>query len=183
MSSNTKELYLSIIDQTVFRQYLRHLFIFPFKDISYAVDALHNLRTGLSRTLQQYPFLAGTVKVADASSGVLKATYPEPIRQDYGDIMLSTSHALAANAKFDYYTLEKAGFPPAMLPAFAFCPIGLRNHAGLDDPYAKLGASAAKGYRIPIMCAQATFIPGGLVLSVYAHHSVVDGGAVDKIYE
>lgn len=70
-----------------------------------------------------------------------------------------------------------------MLPAHVFCPIGLRDHAGLEDPHAENCTSAAKGYRIPIMCAQATFIPGGLVLSVYAHHNVVDGGAMDKIYE
>lgn len=142
MSSTTKEFHLSIIDQTVFRQYLRHLFVFPFPDISYADDALHSLRTGLFRTLQQYPFLAGNVKT---TNGVLTAMYSEPIRPDYGDIMLTNSFALAGNASFAYDALEMAGFPPAMLPPYAFCPIELRNHAGLDDPYAMLGVSAAKG--------------------------------------
>lgn len=183
MNSITKDLHLSAIDQSVYRQYVRHLHIFPFPDVSYADDALHALRTGLSSTLREYPFLAGTLKVPDLSTGLLKATCPDPIRRDYGNIMLTASFALAATRKFDYHALEEAGFPPAMLPAYAFCPPGLRNHAGLDDPYAETSASAAKGYRIPIMCAQATFIPGGLVLSLYAHHSVVDGCAIIKLYE
>jgi hypothetical protein len=183
MNSTTKDLHLSVVDQSVYRQYIRHLHIFPFPDFAYVDEALHALRTGLSSTLRQYPFLAGTLKVPDPSTGLLKATYPNPISPDYGDVMLTASFALAANSKFDYCALEEAGFPPAMLPAYAFCPLELRNHAGLDDPYAETSAGAAKGYRIPIMCAQATFIPGGLVLSVYAHHSVVDGGAMIKVYE
>jgi BAHD acyltransferase len=64
----TKELHLSVIDQTVYRQNIRHLLIFPFPDISYADDALHAVRAGLSLALHHYPFLAGTIK-ADHQQG------------------------------------------------------------------------------------------------------------------
>jgi hypothetical protein len=134
-------------------------------------------------TLHQYSFLAGTLKVSDLSTDLLRATYPNPIRRDYVDVMFAVSFALAVNQTFDYRALEEAGFLLATLAAYGFCPLGLRKHAGLDDPYAQTSARAAKGYRIPIMCAQATFIPGGLVLSVYAHHSIVDGGAMTKLCE
>jgi BAHD acyltransferase len=178
----TKELHLSVIDQTVYRQYIKHLLIFPFPDISYADDVLHALRGGLSLALHHYPFLAGTLK-ADPSTGKLKASYPDPVRRDHGDILMTASYAMAANTKFNYGAMKSAGFPPAMLPSHAFCPLGLRNHAGLEDPYAEKGASATNGYGIPIMSAQATFVPSGMVMSIYTHHSAVDGGALDTLYE
>ena len=86
-----------------------------------------------------------------------------------------------ANHKYDYLVIERKGYLPAMLPFHAFCPLNLRDHPGLEDPYAANGASASKkGFPIPIFSAQATFIPGGLVLSTYWHHSVLDAMAFDQ---
>jgi hypothetical protein len=183
MTSPTKELYLSVIDQTICRQYCRHLLIFPLPNSSLANDALWQLRTGLPLTIQQLPFLAGTLLVPDVSTGIMQATYPDPVQPDCGDISLIASHDFAKNPEFAYETMEAEGFPAAMLPAYAFCPTSLRNHPGLDDPYAQTSAKATKGIAVPVMGAQATLIPGGMVLSVYIHHSVMDGVGFDKLYE
>jgi hypothetical protein len=143
---STKELHLSIVDQTTFRQYIRSLYIFPFPEISRADDAIHALRTSLSLALRHYPHLAGALEVPDRTTGYLEAIYPNPVRSNHGDIMLSASFALLTNPSFDYCIMEEEGFPPAMLPAYAFCPLGLQNRAGLEHPYGENGASAARGY-------------------------------------
>lgn len=149
----------------------------------FAEAALQHLHARLSLTIQELPFLAGTVMVHDLSTGILKATYRDPPCSDQGDIILEASHASATDSRYNYETIRAAGFPPAMLPASAFCPIGLKNHPGLDDAYAhkRDSATATKGVPVPVMRAQATFIPGGLVLSVYTHHSVIDGAGSDTI--
>ncbi|KAF2827080.1 hypothetical protein CC86DRAFT_406308 [Ophiobolus disseminans] len=179
----SKELHLSIVDQCTFRKYIKDLFVFPFPDISRADDALHALRTGLSLTLRHYPHMAGTLIVPDLSRGYLKATYPDPVSPDHGNMMLAASFDQAANPQFDYRIMEKEGFPPAMLPPNLLCPTGLQNHPGLGHPYAETGTGATMGYAIPVMRAQATFIPGGLVLSVYGHHGVLDGIAFDLFFK
>lgn len=168
----TKELHLSVIDRTMIRAYIKQLMIFPFPNSTHTDEALRNIRTGLSLTVQQLPFLAGTLVVDDLNIHNLKATYPEPPRPNEGDIILIASHALENNARFSYYTMEAMGFPPVMLPEHEFCPEGLRYPA-----------SGTFGVPIPIMMSQATFIPGGLVLSVYTHHTVVDGSGVDVVYK
>jgi hypothetical protein len=153
MTSPTKELYLSVIDQTICRQYCRHLLVFPFPDPSLASDALRKLRTGLSLTIQKLPFLAGTLLVPDLSTGIMQGTYPDPVRPNYGEIILTASHDFANDPKFAYETMEAEGFPAAMLPAYAFCPAALINHPGLDNPYAQTSAKATKGIAIPVMGA------------------------------
>lgn len=183
MTSTVKEIHLSVLDQSIYRQYEKNLVIFPFEDISNADAAIKALRTGLSSAFYQLPFLAGTLKLSDPSPGLLRAFYSIPTRRDHGDAMLTTSMALATHPEFDYTVMERSGFPPAMLPSSAFCPLGLRSHAGLEHPYAEGSADAARGYRLPIMCSQATFIPGGLVLSVYTHHSVVDWKGIVRLLE
>lgn len=144
MSTATKELHLSLMDQPIFRQYIRHLLIFPFPDNLYADNALYALRQRLSLTLQQHSFLARTVKVLDLTTGILKASYPDPIRPDYGDVMLTASFAVAANSKYDLSYPRRSRPPTSYVACALFCPIGLRNHAGLEDPHAENCASAAK---------------------------------------
>ncbi|KAF2820870.1 hypothetical protein CC86DRAFT_386904 [Ophiobolus disseminans] len=180
--TTTTELYLSIIDQTIGRRYIQHLHIFPFPNPEFGELALRALRAGLSLTIQQLPFLAGTLK-ADESTGSMQASYPTDIQPDHGATMLTVDHTFATDPAFAYATMEAQGFPLSMLPPRTFCPQALRNLPGLDHPYAATSALASNGHCIPFMSAQATSIPGGLVLSVYMHHTVVDGTAVGRIYD
>lgn len=78
MAGPTKELHLSVIDQTLCRQYIQNLQIFPFPEISFAEAALQHLHARLSLTIQELPLLTGTVMVHDLSTGILKVTYRDP---------------------------------------------------------------------------------------------------------
>lgn len=91
---------------------------------------------------------------------------------------------MATDSKFDYTVMKRAGFPPAMLPSSAFCPFHLRSHPGLEHPDANaIVANAGTGFALPMLCAQATFIPGGLVLGVYVHHSIIDGSGINRLLD
>ncbi|KAF2790997.1 hypothetical protein K505DRAFT_327196 [Melanomma pulvis-pyrius CBS 109.77] len=183
MTANSRDLHLSILDQTMLRQYVRNLLIFPFPDPSHTEAATNALRTGFSATLHQFPFLAGTIKQSDSPSTRLSLQYPEHIPPELVSRIFNSDFDLAANLIFHYDTLREGGMPPSRLPSDVFCPKVLRSHPGLDDPCAEGITSFAKGYPIPVIAAQANFIPGGLILSVYTHHSVVDGTGIARLYQ
>lgn len=172
-----KEPHLSIMDQNTYRKYIRNLFMFPFPDLCHANEALFAFR--------HYPHLAGTVIVPYEydSNGHLEATYSDPVTPYHVDCMLTASFAQATNPAFDYRTMEKEGFPPAMLPSYLLCPLGLQNYPGIEHPYAEYGSTATMGHAIPIVSAQATFVSHGLILSVYLFHGAVDGGAADLFFK
>lgn len=183
MLTNSKELYLSILDQTILRVYVRHLLIFPFPDPSHADTATDALQAGFAAVLHQIPFLAGTIEQLDPQSGRLALRYYEHIPLELVSRIFSKNSHLSTNLNFDYEVLRKEGAPPLRLPSDVFCPNLLKRHPGLDDPFAEGITSFTKGRPIPVFAAQANFIPGGLILSVYAHHSVLDGTGILRLYQ
>ena len=181
MESESSILELSRLDQTVLRVYVRQLLIFPFPDPTLRRVAQTVLAAGFLATVRQFPFLAGTVEVADSETGVLKVHYPKFV--DEGAVgQILTANELDLDT-LDYQTLREAGFPPSSLPADLLCPSILISHPGIDDQYAEVLTTFSKGQPIPIFAAQLNFVPGGLILSAYTHHSVVDGTGIAKIYE
>ena len=90
---------------------------------------------------------------------------------------------VVTNPEFQYEFLAKQYFSPNLLPACVFCP----KHPGLDDGdlYAERMTSFCSGKgekgRLPAFACQATFIPGGLVLSVWFYHAIVDGAGNARI--
>lgn len=187
MFEHQKEHYLSFLDQQPhIRNFGRHLTIFPFPDARCADQAVAALRNGLAAMLDRFPSLAGVIHPPDAGSGNLKLTYSL-----YSDSaheaqrILNQSYAVAMHPRFLYNTLLHKHFDPSCFPAEVFCPALLRLHPGLDDndPYATATTSFAKRIPLPVMAAQATFIPGGLVLSTWVHHCVADGAGSRKMFE
>ncbi|KAF2022923.1 hypothetical protein EK21DRAFT_119251 [Setomelanomma holmii] len=141
--ANYEELKLFVIDQTIYRMYLRHLLVSPFPGESVANNALRALCTGLASTIQDYPVLAGTLQVPNPSTGIIKAKHPENIDVDLVYSRFDVGYALFG--VFDYEVMKAKGFPPTMLPGHVFCPSMLRKHLGLNDAYAEKPADAAKG--------------------------------------
>jgi len=180
--ASTKKLHLSILNQTTYRRYIRDLIILPFPDISRSDDALRALRAGLSLRFFTIHILAGSL-ITNPAMSFLEATYPDPLPFNVGDIMLVSNDAYAADPELDYHAMEKEGFPPSRLPSRKVCPLSLQKHPGLSDSYAKACTDPTHGVPIPILRAQAPFVPRGLILSVYWHHSVVDGAAIDLLFE
>lgn len=181
MTTATKTLDLTRIDQAVLRVYVRQLLIFPFPDATSRQEAGAVLTAGLLATFKQFPFLAGTVEQTDPTIGALKVRYPQTVNCELASKLL-TANGLD-DTELNYESLVEAGIPPVGLPADVLCPFAMRSHPGIDDPYAEVLTTFAKGQPIPVFAAQMNFIPGGLILSAYTHHSVIDGTGIAKIYQ
>ncbi|KAJ4992449.1 trichothecene 3-o-acetyltransferase [Stagonosporopsis vannaccii] len=183
MAAKHEQLELSRLDQTVLRVYVRHLLIFPFIEDSPATrsNARAVLTGGLLATLRQFPFLAGTVKVKDIETGELTVKYPKNIDSNIASQMLTVKDCDLDS--LEYRTLCEDGVPPSRLPADTLCPSGLVSHPGLEDQYAEGLTTFARRQSLPVFATQINSVPGGLILSAYTHHSVVDGTGIAKIYE
>ncbi|KAA8617641.1 Transferase domain containing protein [Pyrenophora tritici-repentis] len=185
--SGQKELELSFIDQQPhIRVYGRYYVIFPFPGRKIENAAINALRTGFKEVLRRYPYLAGTVDMPDASSGQLRVLYPDPINNidKEAERVFTASNYSAKDPTFDYNKLQKDSFLPEDLPAKVFCPKLVKYHPGLDDgdPFAEHATSMRKG-PLPVFATQASFIPKGLVLSVWFYHAVTDGNGNARILE
>jgi BAHD acyltransferase len=187
MATNEKELELSFLDrQPHFRVYGRYLAFFPFPDVAYAEVAVKALRAGLAETLTRFPYLAGTVGLDDSIDQRLQILYSDPLdTETEASRILSINLDVATSPNYNYNELEEAGFPALDLPSAIICPGLLKDHPGLDegDRFAEKSATLQKGIPLPPFAAQATFIPGGLVLSVWFYHAVSDGTGQARIQE
>ncbi|KAF2185590.1 hypothetical protein K469DRAFT_726702 [Zopfia rhizophila CBS 207.26] len=178
-------LHLSITDQVAVRAYIRNLLIFPFPDPNQAEDAIRVLKDGLQVTLSQLPYLAGTLGPADPQAGKIPLSYTD----DIPDISTLFDYSVGKDSlKWiqenwpNYEELREAGMPPSMFPGKTFAPRSLRNLDGMESTIAE-GKATFNGFAVPVMGTQAFFIPGGLVLSIYVHHSVVDGTGLSVFYK
>jgi hypothetical protein len=71
--------------------------------------------------------------------------------------------------------------PPSALKSEMFVPEDLANYPGIPrDGEGKVDFDKSDA---PAMRVQAFFIPGGLVLSMYMHHSVFDFAGVTLFWE
>ncbi|RMZ68044.1 trichothecene 3-o-acetyltransferase [Pyrenophora seminiperda CCB06] len=185
-ASGHKELELSFIDQQPhIRVYNRSYIIFHFPDLKLADAATGALHTGFKEVLKQYPYLAGTVGMPDISSERLQVLYPDPINIDAETTrVFTTSFDAAHNGQFNYDKLARCSFLPEHLPASVFCPKLVKYHPGLDDgDHFGIQATSLRKGPLPAFATQASFIPNGLVLSLWLYHAVSDGAGTARILE
>lgn len=186
MSGSWQQLHLSFLDQQPhIRVYARLFLFFPFPNLEHAVFAIDALRRGLVATLHKLPYLAGSISLPDPSKGHLQVIYNgDTVDVDISTIFSATLEA-AHNSQYDYNELVADGFSSLQLPMDVFCPETLQYHPALDDgdPFAERMTTFSKGLPLPVFAAQATFIPGGIVLSMWQHHSVADGIGLMRLYE
>ncbi|EMD67330.1 hypothetical protein COCSADRAFT_82931 [Bipolaris sorokiniana ND90Pr] len=186
MSENEKELNLSFLDrQSHIRIYGRYYIVFPFPDTKHANEAIDSLRMGFEEVLKRFPYLAGTINMPFIASDCLQVLFPDSIDPEEEAARVFTVNLdETANTDYHYYALERTYFSPENLPAKVFCPALIKNHPGLDDddPYAERMTNLKRG-PLPAFAAHATFIPGGLVLSVWFHHAITDGAGNARILE
>lgn len=153
-----------------------------FADQNNAEAAIQALDNGLHLTLQKFPFLAGILSLAGDSSGRLQLQYPANI-MDPGMTkgLFSAKQILVDDFHQSYEELKKAGMPPSAFKSATFLPDDFANWEGV--PANGEGLCNFELSDVPVMRAQACFIPGGLVMSVYVHHSVLDFHGISTFWE
>jgi len=156
---------LSIWDQTSLRSYMRIALCFPFDDRRRPEAAAH-IRLSLDRLAGQRPEFAGALDVGclGAREGlVLLRTSPkDQIPAEVVD--LSDDFAYAS-----YDDLRRAEFPPAAFVHERFAMPSMPTEEG--------------GRTIPVSTIKAFFIRGGLLLSIFLHHSIADGDCLRMFVE
>ncbi|KAF1940952.1 trichothecene 3-O-acetyltransferas-like protein [Clathrospora elynae] len=181
--ARTKSFHLSCLDQNVVRVYTQTLSIFPFPDHNNAEAAIQALGAGLRLTLQRFPFLAGTLTLADREAGTLALKYPVQVSDDKLNCMFRFKQILFHETTFPhtYEQLKRDGMPPSAFKSVMFVPEDLANYPGV--PLSGEGKVDFDKSDAPAMRLQAFFIPGGLVLSMYMHHSVLDFSGVTTFWQ
>jgi hypothetical protein len=175
----TKELHLSVVDQNTVRVYIQLFLIFPFPDSKQVDSAVRALADGLQVTLEFFPFLAGTLRLADSKSGKLSLTYPAEIPDVLSSGLLKSKQL--PRFRHTYEQLKRDGMPPSAITSQVFCPEDLHNFSGI--PFDGEGIVDFAKSDAPVMRIHAFFIEGGLVLGLYTHHSVMDFSGMNSFWE
>ncbi|KAF1834945.1 hypothetical protein BDW02DRAFT_620534 [Decorospora gaudefroyi] len=181
--ARTKSFHLTCLDQNVVRVYIQTLCIFPFPNQNHAEAAIHALGTGLRLTLKKFPFLAGTLRLADRKTGKLALDYPIEVSDDDMNRMFRSKQIPFNETTFphSYEQLKRDGMPPSAFKGDIFVPEDLANYVGV--PRNGEGKIDFDKSDAPAMRVQAFFIPGGLVLSMYTNHSVSDFSGITAFWQ
>ena len=169
---------LSAVDQNTVRVYTQVFLIFPFPDINQLEAAIAALTGGLRRTLEHYPFLAGTLSLADDDSGKVVLSYPTELP----DLVASGLYRSKIINDFpEYKELKQRGMPPEEFTGRRLLPDDFSRYPGVPTDGEGL-VDFENGNKAPVMRIQANFTPGGLVLAVYTHHSVMDCSGINTFW-
>jgi len=153
-----------------------------FPDQNNAEAAIQALDDGLCLTLQKFPFLAGVLSLAGDGSGRLQLQYPADLTdRSLTKGLFGAKQILVDDFPHPYETLKKAGMPPSAFKSATFLPDDFANWQGV--PANGEGICDFEVSDAPVMRVQACFIPGGLVLSIYVHHSVLDFHGISTFWE
>lgn len=179
----TEQLHLTALDQNAVRVYTQALLIFPFPDHTQADAATAALSAGLREALREFPFLAGTLSLSDPETGKLTLTYPAPAADPERSCLFASKHVPFDTVDFPYTyeQLKSEGMPPRAFKGEIFRPDDLLKYPGI----APNGEGIVDFQRsdAPVMRVQANFIPGGLVLSIYVHHTVMDCAGINTFWK
>lgn len=156
--------------------------ISQFPDQNEAEAAIKALSDGLRLTLQRFPFLAGTLSLANHESGRLGLSYPTRISNADMRKLLRSKQIPYDKQTFPhtYEQLRRDGMPSSAFHAHMFVPDDFADFPGIPE----FGEGQVDFTRsdAPAMRVQACFIPGGLVLSMYIHHSILDCSGVTTFW-
>ena len=144
---------LSPFDQIMMACYVRVILCFPTPNTS---DAVQSLECGIGQTMNQLPYLKGSVKKA-ANSRTL--WYPPNPAVTSGKVSTVDLPDLS------YPELEARSMPMSALDE-TFCPVAFQ----VADPSSK----------VPIVAFQITVVSGGIFLCACVHHCIMDGTGIDK---
>lgn len=144
---------LSPLDQVEVRFIVPIVLVFHVSSPALRKPLLRDLKASLANTIAKMPFLAASV-VPDCEE---QGTIQLEIIDDAGVWFYSQELP-----KIDYYALERREFP---LPEFPLLSV-------MPEP------RVHQTERSPVLTVLATFITGGLLLTLNNHHSVMDGAGM-----
>ncbi|KAK9449250.1 acetyltransferase [Limtongia smithiae] len=121
------------------------------------------LRNGLNSVAQSFPWLAGIIVNEGASMGVTGRS--RIVRTDTIPLVVKDLRRREGAPTLD--AMRKAGFPLAMLDEHLVAPCMTLNLPGTST-----GLVSDEGG--PVFAVQATFIAGGLLLTVVGQHNAMD---------
>ena len=154
-----------------------------FPDQNEAEAAIQALGDGLRLTLKRFPFLAGTLSLSDRAAGTLALKYPVEISNELMSNIFRSKQILFNERTFPYTyeQLKRDGMPPSAFKSAMFVPEDFINYPGI--PSNGEGKVDFERSDAPAMRVQAYFIPGGLVLANYMHHTVLDFSGVNTFWQ
>lgn len=148
---------LDIWDQVAPRAYIRLWYCFPYHQPASLDDLNEHLRLSLSRSSRQFPHLKGRICLLPRQPG-----YRASDDTDISVTILDQRDSFS----WSYSQLKSQGFP-----ARAFVD------GSFDLPYRLVEGQQS----IPVLEINVRLIEGGLLLSIYGHHSVFDAGRMHTV--
>ncbi|KAI0165183.1 hypothetical protein GGR52DRAFT_557845 [Hypoxylon sp. FL1284] len=151
---------LSVWNQSAPRVYICVVLCFPC-DSSRRQDAIHHIESALQRLARERPVFAGRLQACSHSGSV--SLHRSPLQDIPFEVI-----PVSETTQQDYAQMRDDGFPP-----------GTFIHPRFGVP----GAMSSELESIPVSRVQAEFPPGGLLLSIFLHHGLVDGGSLRVFLE
>ncbi|KAI5920550.1 hypothetical protein F4810DRAFT_702852 [Camillea tinctor] len=145
---------LSVWNQSAPRVYICVVLCFPCDD-RLRGDAARHIKQALERLARERPVFAGRLHANSSGRVTLRRSSLHDIPFQVVSSEDGTEH--------DYERLKEAGFPPATF---------VRSRFGIS------GTVGSNCESIPVSKVHAEFARGGLLLSIYLHHGLVDGGSL-----
>ena len=149
---------LSPIDQYMGTMGICFMLLFPLSTNSENMNVYSELKAGLSLTLSEFPFIGGYLAPEGAGAGErfqIKVDEGHSMRFVYRDFTTSDSQA---KFKYSYDELKRNYFPCLAFDREVLAPVQV----------------AVREPEPAVMAAQANFVHGGLILSIYLDHRATD---------
>ncbi|TIC33557.1 hypothetical protein E3Q09_03428 [Wallemia mellicola] len=147
---------------SLYKLYTQICSIFPLTESSSHDIIIDNLRNGLNRLVESFPWLAGIVINEEASEGVTGTFRISPT----AEIPLVVKDLRTDHSVLTMDSLRKAKFPFTMLDERVIAPCMTLNPSG-----SSAGLVSDTG---PVFAIQVNFISGGLILTFVGQHNVMD---------
>ena len=159
---------LSSIDQSLVRVYVRMGLCYPMSPKTSTEQTIQSFNRFVSETISRVPYLAGRVVPVDGAhqKGMVELQFTRSDIRSYRGVV---RHLSKHQYPKSYAQLDSDGMPADALISKALNPLP-------DKPTTEEQATSS-----PAMMIQASFIEGGLIVTVYLNHSVGDGLAVAYI--
>ncbi|KAK8112755.1 hypothetical protein PG984_013281 [Apiospora sp. TS-2023a] len=167
---------LHVLNQVAPREYVNFTLCFPFED-DQEQEAVNHLQRCVDDCVQQNPHLAGTIREQDTPQRHTLAYVPPEWKQQRGAVVVEqsrpdsfdTAYGKVSTSSFTYEKLRAGGFSPGVFFNDPFYPAG--------DP------TVVKGGSVPVTRVLAIFVTGGLLLGVFIHHAMADGGVATALID
>lgn len=145
---------LTPVDQLMVGSYINLILCFPLSTSTNIQETYAKMKSGLTPTLSEIPFVGGVVVPEEGGRG----RHQINIDQGYGMRFVFRNFATTSTFKCSYEELQRAKFPNSAMDAEKLSPFG----------YIPTSATPA------VMAAQANFFTGGMLLTVSILHTASD---------